>query len=130
MKRLFFIILLLFPFLTFAGSISGTFDAPTQTEDGEDLKQSDIGGFKVYYGTRSGDYIRELTLLPTDRSYTITGLITGVIYYSVMTAFGVNGQESAFSNESEKTAEISGAAWLGKFGKPLNYVISGPESTP
>ena len=75
---------------------------PTETTDGSTL--SNLAGYKVYYGTGSGDYLNEITIEnPGIASYMIENLTNGYTYYFAVTAFDENGNESGFSAEASKT---------------------------
>lgn len=74
---------------------------------------SDLAGYKVYYGTVSRRYGAPITV-GNQTAYTVTGLGLGT-YYFVLTAYDAAGNESAFSNEISKTffdtsAPVSGNA--------------------
>jgi hypothetical protein len=62
-----------------------------------DSSSSQVGGYKVYYGTASGvyQYVEDVGKATT---YTATNLASGVRYYFAVTAYAGN-QESGFSNE-------------------------------
>ncbi len=85
---------LLFAFnsLAFGASASLSWDANTE---------SDLSGYKVYYGTSSGSYGSPITLGNTT-SHSISGLGDSTYYFSV-TAYDTSGNESAFSIEASKT---------------------------
>jgi hypothetical protein len=57
-----------------------------------------IAGYRVYYGTASGNYTTSVEVgnVTTD---TVAGLTGGVTYYFAVTAFDTDGDESDFSNE-------------------------------
>jgi len=59
-------------------------------------------GYRLYYGVASGTYTNSATVGYTDVA-TLTGLNGGVKYYFAATAYGVNGDESVFSNETSYT---------------------------
>ncbi|WDT78943.1 MAG: fibronectin type III domain-containing protein [Candidatus Manganitrophus sp.] len=62
---------------------------------------SDLAGYKVYYGTVSRRYGAPITV-GNQTAYTVTGLGLGT-YYFVLSAYDAAGNESAFSNEISKT---------------------------
>jgi hypothetical protein len=59
---------------------------------------SDVTGYKVYYGTQSGTYT-EVVDVGNNTNYTIPDLVIGTIYYLAVTAYDSYGYESAYSNE-------------------------------
>lgn len=65
--------------------------------------ESDLAGYKVYYGTSSRNYGTPINV-GNVTTYTITGLTAGQTYYIAVTAYDTANNESDFSNE------VSGAA--------------------
>ncbi|NOY84934.1 MAG: hypothetical protein GXO96_08985 [Nitrospirae bacterium] len=63
--------------------------------------ESDLSGYKVYFGTSSGSYGTPTTV-GNVTTYTVPGLNTGTYYFAV-TAFDTSGNESGFSTEVSKT---------------------------
>jgi chitinase len=69
--------------------------------------ESDLAGYKIYYGTHSGPPYSNtmnvpLTLQsfnPDSPQYTVQGLTNGVTYYFVATAYNTQDVESDYSNE-------------------------------
>lgn len=64
--------------------------------------ESDLSGYRVYYGTASGSYLQSRGQgidVGNTTTYTITGLNSGVRYYFVMTAYDYAGNESVYSDE-------------------------------
>jgi len=67
--------------------------------------ESDVVGYRVYYGTNPGSYLQvrgagvEVT---SGTGYTVTGLGSGVRYYFAVTAFDGSGNESGYSREVSK----------------------------
>jgi phosphodiesterase/alkaline phosphatase D-like protein len=57
-----------------------------------------IAGYKVYVGSSSGNYNAPILLTGDQTTYTVLGLAGGTWYFSV-TAYDIDGNESAFSNE-------------------------------
>jgi hypothetical protein len=86
-------------------SASGTgiavlaWSAPSTNVDGTPL--TDLAGYKVHYGTSSGDYTAAVNVGPTTE-YSITDLAPGT-YYIAVTAYDSSGRESGYSNEVSKT---------------------------
>jgi fibronectin type 3 domain-containing protein len=76
------------------GALSLVWDANTD---------SDLMGYKLYYGTASGvyDYSIDVSNVTT---YTLTGLTKGRTYYFVATAYDLSHNESSYSNEVSGTA--------------------------
>ncbi len=78
---------------------------PVVREDGTALPLDKISGYKIYYGTRSGDYTDSLNLVPAKDStgkaitdYNLASLPHGT-YYFTMTTVDTAGRESLYSNE-------------------------------
>ncbi len=72
---------------------------------------SDLAGYKIYYGTASGNYQGNIDV-GNVTTYTLNGLTIGTTYYVAATAYTVSGLESSFSNEVMYTVP------------PCTYVIS------
>jgi hypothetical protein len=84
------------------GSVTASWVAPTQDIDGSNL--TDLSGFKLYYGTASGQYAQSVAVSgPSDLSQIISGLIVGQTYFFVVTAVNSAGEESAYSPEVSAT---------------------------
>lgn len=62
--------------------------------------ESDVVGYRVYFGTSPGTY--QQTIEVADNSHTVTGLSSGVRYYFAVTAFDAAGNESENSREVSK----------------------------
>ena len=82
-----------------AGDVTLQWDPNTET---------DMAGYKVYYGTASRSYSAPISL-GLQSSYTIAGLTAGTYYFAV-TAFNRDGLESAFSNEVSTTVTGTGTS--------------------
>jgi hypothetical protein len=95
---LYFIILLNVSPL-FAGNAFLQWKAPTTNEDGTPL--TDLSGYKIYYGTASGNYSKTIDV-GNVTTYTITNLTDGVTYYFAATAYDRSMNESRYSNEVNK----------------------------
>ena len=66
--------------------------------------ESDLAGYKVYRATASGAYGAPIAAIPGGMtSYIVTGLQFGTTYYFVVTAYDIAGNESAYSNEVNKS---------------------------
>jgi len=60
--------------------------------------EPDIAGYKMYYGTTSGNYEYSVDV-GNNTSCSISGLIEGTTYYLAATAYDTNNIESSFSEE-------------------------------
>ena len=89
------------PAPTPAGSATLTWVAPQTKADGSALR--DLAGFKIYYGTVSGNYPASITVPnPAATTHTIQALPAGT-YYFVVKAYDKSNTESAPSAEVSKT---------------------------
>jgi hypothetical protein len=59
--------------------------------------ESDLAGYKIYYGTAPRVYGSPI-IIGTQTTYTLTGLPVGTYYFAV-TAYNTSGLESGYSNE-------------------------------
>jgi fibronectin type 3 domain-containing protein len=70
--------------------------APTENTNGSAL--TDLGGYKIYYGTSPKELNKLVALSnPGLQTYVIDGLAVGVMYYFAVTATATDGTESAQS---------------------------------
>ncbi|MCC6544433.1 MAG: fibronectin type III domain-containing protein, partial [Nitrospirae bacterium] len=83
-----------------AGQAILTWDPPTTNSDGSPL--TDLAGYKVYYGTTSGNYSTVMDVSNVT-SYTVYGLFDNTTYYFATTAYNTSSIESAYSGEVAKT---------------------------
>jgi hypothetical protein len=60
---------------------------------------TDVVGYRIYYGTASGNYTNQVTVGSTN-STTISGLADGTTYFFAATSLDEAGNESPFSNEA------------------------------
>ncbi len=60
--------------------------------------ESDLAGYKIYYGNSSGNYGSNVDVA-NQTSYTISNLVDGNTYFIAATAYDINGNESSYSNE-------------------------------
>jgi len=82
------------------GSITLSWTAPTQNEDGTAL--TDLAAYKFYYGTSPGSYSNQVQV---DNAGLTTFVLENLVpstYYIVATAINTAGMESQFSNEAVK----------------------------
>jgi hypothetical protein len=76
--------------------------APSTNINGSAL--TDLGGFKIYYGTAPDKLTSTLTLSNAGlATYVIDGLAAGTTYYFAITAVTTGGIESAESQVASKT---------------------------
>ena len=82
-----------------AGQAILSWDPPITNADGSPL--TDLSGYRIYYGTSPGVYgtVIDVGNLITS---TVTNLAGGSLYYFVVTAYDLSGNESQFSYEVNK----------------------------
>lgn len=84
-------------------SVTLSWMPPTENEDGSSL--TDLAGYKIHWGTTSGDYTSSVTIdNPGIATYVVENLGSGT-YYFVATALNAQGVESAFANELTTTIQ-------------------------
>ena len=77
--------------------------APVARADGSPLSLAEIGGYRIYYGNRQGDYPNRVDVNDSAAvESTLNGLAEGT-YYIVVTTYDTAGRESAFSPVVIKT---------------------------
>jgi len=82
------------------GPVTLSWIPPEQNVDGSDLV--DLAGYKVYVGEESRDYPSHVEI--TDPSVTSHSMeLPSGQYYLAMTAFDTEGNESAYSNEIQRS---------------------------
>jgi hypothetical protein len=81
-------------------TISLAWDAPVNSEG---LPLANVAGYKVYYGTSSGSYDKQINVGPRT-TCTIDGLAPGT-YYIAVSCYDIYGNESSFSNEASKSIQ-------------------------
>jgi len=85
-----------------ASSITLQWSAPTENTNGTAL--TDLGGYKIYYGTSRYQLDSVVTLTnPGLLTYVIDGLTVGTQYYFAVTALATDGTESP---QSEVVAAV------------------------
>ncbi|HPX49375.1 MAG TPA: fibronectin type III domain-containing protein [Deltaproteobacteria bacterium] len=82
--------LILSPAMGFAASVVVSWNANTE---------SDLAGYIVYYGTRSGNYTASVDTGNVTR-YQFNNVQTGVTYYVAVSAYDTSGNESELSDEA------------------------------
>jgi hypothetical protein len=88
--------------VAFASVVALSWNAPTANADGTTL--TDLDGYKIYYGTSSGDY-SEYIDVGNVLSYMVSDLENGVVYYFAVTAYDTSGNESDHSNDVSGVAK-------------------------
>lgn len=66
---------------------------------------SDLAGYRVYYGTSSRSYGPYIPVGKNVSNYTLNGLVEGKTYYFALTAVDTSGNESGYSAELAKTIQ-------------------------
>ncbi len=84
------------------GDVTLEWRRPTQNEDGSPL--TDLAGYRIYYGDRSGRYADSIGLMTPDALSHAVVLPSGD-YFLAMTAVDTEGNESAFSNEVRRSVD-------------------------
>jgi len=84
----------------YAGTATLSWDPPTTNVDGSPL--TGLSGYKVYYGTASGNYTQTINV-GNVTTYIAANLTDGLTYYFAVTASDTLGNESGYSNEVSKT---------------------------
>ncbi len=86
----------------FAGDATLSWDPPTTNADGSPL--TDLAGYKIYYGTTSGNYTNNIDV-GNVTTYKVVDLTEGLTYFFVVSAYDTLGNESDYSNEVSKKIE-------------------------
>lgn len=88
----------------------GSDDAPagaSKTLSWTAVPEPSVLGYKLYYGTTSGQYDSHVDVGP-EVSYTLNGLASGTTYYFAVSAYN-SGGESALSSEVSSFVEETDA---------------------
>lgn len=80
-------------------------DAQSVTLTWDPSPTSTVVGYRLHYGTTSGDYPNKVTL-SKNTLHTLNGLTAGTRYFFVVTAFTDSGLESDFSNRVDYTIPV------------------------
>jgi hypothetical protein len=85
---------------TSLGAVTLTWTPPNRNADGTQL--NDLAGYKVYYGTTSGNYASTIRIDSPGIASVVVENLAPTTYFFVATAFNTSGIESSFSNEAVK----------------------------
>jgi YVTN family beta-propeller protein len=86
-----------------SGLTTGFGDATLFLNWNESL-ESDLEGYKVYFGTSPATYGTPVYIAVSD-SFTLTGLTNGTTYYIAISAYDIAGNESPLSAEMSETPD-------------------------
>lgn len=85
------------------GSVTLSWSAPTQNEDGTPL--TDLDGYRIYWGTTPGSYPSSVTIdNESVTTYVVDNLAPGT-YEFVATSFNTSGVESGYSSPATRTVQ-------------------------
>jgi hypothetical protein len=74
--------------------------APSEREDNTGLSLSEIAGYRIYYGTETGNYQNQYEVNDGSADYAqIVDVPLSGAYYLVMTTIDTEGRESSYSSE-------------------------------
>ncbi len=93
------LILLSFATNAFAGQVNLAWNAST----------GPVSGYRVYYGTASGNYSMNVDAGNTTTA-TVANLTDGATYYFAVKSYDSAGNQSSFSNEASQTLAASGTS--------------------
>lgn len=99
--------------LTLALTIPAVAQAATLTVTWQSNTEPDLAGYKIYYGTASGQYGVPISVDAATTSYQLTNLNPNTTYYVALTAFNLAGFESGFSDEASATTLADGGQTWG-----------------
>ncbi len=121
LPRLLCLLFLLFSRPASAGSVTLEWDANTE---------SDLAGYKLHYGTASGNYTQSIDAGPA-LTVTAPNLTGGTTYFFVLTAYNTAGLESLPSNEVRYTVPVQRLVLtLDTAAKKLTWTDSVPPQPP
>ena len=89
---------------------------------------ADVSGYKIHYGTESGNYTSPPVDAGNATSYTINDLDENQIYYFSVTAYASAGEESKFSPEVSTFHEFTGTAQI--FSRKLKFNACEMQAEP
>ncbi len=83
------------------GSVTLSWNAPTQNEDGSALV--DLAGYEIHYGTETGRYDKTIRISsPGVTTYVVENLVPNT-YFFAATSFNSSGVSSSYSSEAIRT---------------------------
>ncbi len=111
--------------LTIAGVLAADQSGNSVTLAWDPNSETDLAGYKVFWGTASRTYGAPVTVpgTPSSPTYTVTGLASGTWYFAV-SAYNTAGLESGYSNEVSATISVQVPAGPVITG-PLTFLITG-----
>ena len=92
----------IFTMISFTGICPTKVQASQKTLSWDASTSPDVIGYKMYYGTASGNYSENIDV-GNVTSYTVSSLIDGQTYYFAAKAYDSTGNESGYSNEVSMT---------------------------
>jgi hypothetical protein len=119
---LLFIVLLSFNSvqLAYSAQVELAWDPPSGT------LPTELEGYRVHYGTSSHDY-SNIVDVGSVTDYVVANLDAGSTYYFAVTALGINGDESAYSNEASKSLAQQFVLTVNTSGSGAGAVTSSPS---
>jgi len=87
------------------GSFTLDWTAPVARADGTALSLADIQGYRIYYGSSSGDYPNMVNVADGSAQGTTVTNVPAGNYYITMTTYDTDGRESGYSTEITKTTQ-------------------------
>ena len=98
------LILSLYATSLFANQTTLSWISPTINSNGTYL--TDLAGYKIYYGTESGNYLNNVDV-GNITNYQINNLTAGLTHFFTVTAYDIAGNESGYSKEIVKFIQSS-----------------------
>jgi hypothetical protein len=86
------------------GSFSLSWTAPVSRQDGSPMSLAELDGYRVYYGSKQGDYPNSIDINDGTASATTVSNVPVGDYYIVMTTYDSDGRESTQSGVVSKQA--------------------------
>lgn len=86
-----------------ASGVTLTWTAPVAREDETPLSLAEIGGYRVYYGAKEGEYPNRIDVQDGSAVRAMLSDVPPGTYYIVVTTYDTAGRESEYSNVVVKT---------------------------